>query len=378
MAPDDAVRLPAGRGAGADAGRPPARRHAGLRAAAADAGRGARAPDVRRGRLARVAVRLGDARRRPAHQRRQRDRRRAPEPDGPRRRLAEPRGRRRRGSRRRWSATWSRSAARSARARPSPACTSSAGARPASRWRAASASRRRSWWPTSRPAGCCGSRATRWAATYARELRGYRLGPATLKVDWALSAPIPWKAPEAREAGTVHVGGDEDEVARRAVADRQRPAREAVHAARPADGRRPDAGAGGQAHRVGVHARPAGRRLGGRDGAPRGAHGGADRALRARLPRRDPRAATCSGPAELERRDANLVGGDVGAGSYTLDQVVFRPVPSLNPYRTPVRGLFIGSAATFPGGAVHGVPGHAAARAALREGASPPLLNACS
>ena len=74
------------------------------------------------------------------------------------------------------------------------------------------------------------------------------------------------------------------------------------------------------------------------------------------------------GPAELERRNANLAGGDVGAGSYSLDQVVFRPVPSLNPYRTPVRGLFIGSAATFPGGAVHGVPGHAAARAALREG----------
>ena len=47
---------------------------------------------------------------------------------------------------------------------------------------------------------------------YARELRDYRLGPATLKVDWALSAPIPWEAPEAREAGTVHVGGTEEEV----------------------------------------------------------------------------------------------------------------------------------------------------------------------
>jgi phytoene dehydrogenase-like protein len=73
------------------------------------------------------------------------------------------------------------------------------------------------------------------------------------------------------------------------------------------------------------------------------------------------------GPAELERADANLVGGDVGAGSYELDQVVFRPVPTLSPYRTPVRGLYIGSAATFPGGAVHGVPGYGAARVALRE-----------
>jgi phytoene dehydrogenase-like protein len=61
------------------------------------------------------------------------------------------------------------------------------------------------------------------------------------------------------------------------------------------------------------------------------------------------------------------VGGDVGGGSYTLDQVIFRPVVSLAPYRTPLRGLYLGSAATFPGGAVHGVPGHAAARLALAE-----------
>ena len=72
-------------------------------------------------------------------------------------------------------------------------------------------------------------------------------------------------------------------------------------------------------------------------------------------------------PAELERRNANLVHGDVGAGSYSLDQLVLRPMPSLAPYRTPVRGLYVGSASTFPGGAVHGVPGHAAARLALTE-----------
>ena len=73
------------------------------------------------------------------------------------------------------------------------------------------------------------------------------------------------------------------------------------------------------------------------------------------------------GPADLERRNENLVGGDVGAGSYTLDQVVFRPVARMSPYRTPVRGLYLGSASTFPGGSVHGVPGRAAARAALRD-----------
>ena len=71
------------------------------------------------------------------------------------------------------------------------------------------------------------------------------------------------------------------------------------------------------------------------------------------------------GPGELEARDRNLVAGDVGGGSYRLRQLVFRPVPALSPYRTPVRGLYLGSAAAFPGGAVHGVPGDAAARAAL-------------
>jgi phytoene dehydrogenase-like protein len=76
------------------------------------------------------------------------------------------------------------------------------------------------------------------------------------------------------------------------------------------------------------------------------------------------------GPAELERRDRNLVGGDVGGGSYRLRQVVFRPVPGLSPYRTPLRGLYLGSAAAFPGGAVHGVPGDAAARAALTDASS--------
>jgi phytoene dehydrogenase-like protein len=73
------------------------------------------------------------------------------------------------------------------------------------------------------------------------------------------------------------------------------------------------------------------------------------------------------GPGELERRDSNLVGGDVGGGSYRLRQVVFRPVPGLSPYRTPLQGLYLGSAATFPGGAVHGIPGDAAARAALAD-----------
>lgn len=59
------------------------------------------------------------------------------------------------------------------------------------------------------------------------------------------------------------------------------------------------------------------------------------------------------------------VGGDVGAGSYRLRRLAFRPLPSRCPYATPLDGLFLGGASTFPGASAHGVPGDAGARAAL-------------
>jgi phytoene dehydrogenase-like protein len=72
-------------------------------------------------------------------------------------------------------------------------------------------------------------------------------------------------------------------------------------------------------------------------------------------------------PEGLQARNPNLVAGDVGGGSYRGLQSLFRPVLIPSPYRTPLKGLFLASAAAFPGGAVHGVPGDAAARAALRS-----------
>jgi phytoene dehydrogenase-like protein len=71
------------------------------------------------------------------------------------------------------------------------------------------------------------------------------------------------------------------------------------------------------------------------------------------------------GPAEMERRNANLVGGDINGGAQGLDQLFLRPTASL--YRTPVRGLYLCSSSTPPGGGVHGMCGYHAARAALRD-----------
>jgi len=201
---------------------------------------------------------------------------------------------------------------------------------------------------------------------YAAEMSRYRYGPATLKLDWALSGPIPWEAPEARAAGTVHVGGSEPE-----VLDALAPGGGGLHE-RPflllgqqsiADATRAPAGQHtAWAYTHGPHeadwAHETDRQVERVEAqVERFAPGFRDLIL----------ARHVQGPADLERRNPNLVHGDVGAGSYTLDQVIFRPLPSLSPYRTPIRGLYLGSASTFPGGAVHGVPGYAAARTALAE-----------
>lgn len=200
---------------------------------------------------------------------------------------------------------------------------------------------------------------------YRKALRRYVYGAATLKLDWAMDGPIPWRNDEVRTAGTVHVGGAEKEflgsveegaegfperpfmlVGQQSLADRTRApegkhtAWAYTHAPAGADWARWQER---HAERMEAHIESY-------------APGFRDRIL----------ARHQLGPAELQDRNPNLVGGDVGGGSYKLRQVVFRPIPAISPYRTPLRGLYLGSAATFPGGAVHGVPGDAAARAALR------------
>ena len=200
-------------------------------------------------------------------------------------------------------------------------------------------------------------------ARYARALRRYRMGPATLKLDWALDAPIPWMAPGARAAGTVHVGGSAAEVLRSTAPSAGPAERPFMLLGQQSIADPSRAPAGKHTAWAYTHGRDALVLEGDRERhvermeeqIERFAPGFRDRIL----------ARHVLGPADLQARNANLVGGDVGGGSYALRQVIFRPVPSLAPYRTPLRGLYIGSAAAFPGGGVHGVPGRAAARLAL-------------
>lgn len=202
---------------------------------------------------------------------------------------------------------------------------------------------------------------------YRRALERFTYGASTLKLDWALDGPIPWSDPVVRTAGTVHVGGPEREfLATGKEAARGLPERPFLLAGQQtiADPTRAPEGK----HTAWAYTH--GPRTGVDWAAAEPFH--VER-MEAQMERFAPGfrdlilARHVMGPATLEAKNANLVGGDVGGGSYKLSQVVFRPTPGLDPYRTPLRGLFIGSASAFPGGAVHGVPGDSAARAALRQ-----------
>ena len=197
---------------------------------------------------------------------------------------------------------------------------------------------------------------------FARHLRNYRYGPGAFKVDWALDGPIPWRAAECRRAGTVHLGGSLDEIsASEWGAWRGRPAgRPFVLLAQTSlfDPTRAPAGkhtAWAYCHVPNASAEDMTERIEAQ--VERFAPGFRELVL----------ARHTMGPTELEARNRNLVGGDVNAGAMDLGQLLFRPVRRLVPYRTPIDGVYFCSAATPPGGGVHGMCGYSAARVALRD-----------
>jgi phytoene dehydrogenase-like protein len=197
---------------------------------------------------------------------------------------------------------------------------------------------------------------------YRRELERFRYGPGVFKVDWALDGPVPWKASECGRAGTVHVGGSlaelvasEDEVTSGRI-----PERPYVLAAQQSLFDRSRAPEGRQTLWAYCHVPPGSdfdmtERIEAQ--IERFAPGFRDRILaRSILP-----------PSELERYNANYVGGDINGGVADLRQLFTRPAARLNPYTTPARDIYICSSSTPPTGGVHGMCGYWAARAALRR-----------
>ena len=196
---------------------------------------------------------------------------------------------------------------------------------------------------------------------YRRGLERYRYGPAAFKLDFALSGPIPWKAAECARAATVHLGGTLDEIAasEAAVGRGEHPDRPFVLLVQPSlfDASRAPAGR----HTAWAYCH-----------VPNGSTFDMRARIEAQIERFAPGfgdlvlARSVLTPARLQELNANYVGGDINGGAQDLGQMFTRPVARIVPYSTPVRGLYICSSSTPPGGGVHGMCGHHAARAALR------------
>jgi phytoene dehydrogenase-like protein len=195
---------------------------------------------------------------------------------------------------------------------------------------------------------------------YRRALGRYRYGPAAYKVDWALDAPVPWQAAACAQAGTVHLGATDSEIAasERAVAAGAHPERPFVLVAQPSlfDPSRAPPGK----HTLWAYCHvPLASTVDMTERIERQIERFAP-GFRARILARH-----VLPPAALERHNANLVGGDINGGTQDLAQLFLRP--TARTYSTPVKGLYLCSAATPPGGGVHGMCGYFAARAALRD-----------
>jgi len=196
---------------------------------------------------------------------------------------------------------------------------------------------------------------------YRRGLERYRYGPGVFKLDWALDGPIPWTAPDAVRAGTVHLGGTLDQIAaaEETVARGGHAERPFVLLVQPTlfDPTRAPAGK----HTAWAYCH-----------VPNGSTRDMTEVVEAQVERFAPgfrdliagRGAMDS--AEVERRNPNCVGGDVNGGMQDLRQLFTRPVPRVVPYSTPLPDVYLCSSSTPPGGGVHGMCGYSAARAALR------------
>lgn len=201
---------------------------------------------------------------------------------------------------------------------------------------------------------------SRFPAGFQKSLERYRYGPGVFKVDWALDGPIPWRAPACARAGTVHLAGASGELAaaETAVARGEVATQPFVILA--------------QQSLFDPTRSPAGKHTGwAYCHVPNGSAVDMTEPIEAQVERFAPGfrkrilARHVMFPTDVERYNPNYVGGDINCGLADLRQLFLRPTPRL--YATPDRQIYLCSAATPPGGGVHGMCGVFAARRALRR-----------
>jgi len=205
----------------------------------------------------------------------------------------------------------------------------------------------------------------RLPARVARAYRRFKHGPGAFKVDLAVEGGVPWTAEACRRAGTVHAIGSFEELvaAERDINRGRMPARPFVLVGQQylADPQR----SAGDVHPIWAYAH-----------VPSGYDGDGETAVIDQIERFAPGlrerivATSTRSPAEFAAYNPNYIGGDIVTGANTPFQFFFRPRLALDPYSTGVPGLYICSAATPPGGGVHGMCGYNAARSVIARSLS--------
>ncbi|NQX35573.1 NAD(P)/FAD-dependent oxidoreductase [Herbiconiux sp. VKM Ac-2851] len=204
--------------------------------------------------------------------------------------------------------------------------------------------------------------------SYRSRLDRFRFGDGIAKVDFALSAPVPWANTEARRTGTLHLGGTRAELARAeaAVARGEHATAPYVLVSQPTVLDPSRAPAGKHVLWAYIH-------------VPRGSTLDPTAVVTDAVERYAPgfrdviEASSAMSAAEVERYDPNFVGGDISSGALSIRQMLARPVVSARPWRTPARGVYLASSSTPPATGVHGLCGYYAARTALRDMFSLPV-----
>lgn len=197
---------------------------------------------------------------------------------------------------------------------------------------------------------------------YGWRARRWRRGPGVFKIDLALSESIPWKCSRVASAATVHLGGTFEE-----IAASERAMWRGDHSDRPyvllaQQSLFDETRAPGGSHTAWAYCH-----------VPNGSTLDRVEAIESQIERFAPGfrdtilARHTMGPADFEAYNPNNEGGEIIGGAWTLDQVIARPMPGPDPYKTPLDGVYLCSASTAPGAGVHGMSGYHAARSALRR-----------